>query len=114
MKKLEQTAPCYIRDCGPESIVLAVENVGKDEAFDVTVMGYGLDDGCMITSMHVGEKKYLMFEYRPYSKIKIQYGDIYGNRYYQEFDPEGNEGKIWFNARIPELVLRTDRVRYQQ
>ena len=56
----------------------------------------------MITSMHVGEKKYLMFEYRPYSKIKIQYGDIYGNRYYQEFDPEGNEGKIWFNARIPE------------
>ena len=114
MEKLEQTAPCYIRDCGPESIVLAVENVGKDEAFDVTVMGYGLDDGCMITSMHVGEKKYLMFEYRPYSKIKIQYGDIYGNRYYQEFDPEGNEGKIWFNARIPELVLRTDRVRYQQ
>ena len=44
----------------------------------------------------------------------LQYGDIYGNRYYQEFDPEGNEGKIWFNARIPELVLRTDRVRYQQ
>ena len=31
MEKLEQTAPCYIRDCGPESIVLAVENVGKDE-----------------------------------------------------------------------------------
>ena len=113
-KKLERTAQCYIRDCGPDSIVLAVENVGKDEAFDVVVMGRGLDDGVFIKSMHVGEKKYLMFEYTPGYEIKIQYEDIYGNRYYQRFEPEVNENKIWFNARIPELILRTDRVRYQQ
>lgn len=113
-KRLEQTAQCYIRDCGAESIVFVVENVGKDEAFDVVVMGRGLDDGVIMRSMHVGEKKYLMFEYATGNEIKIQYEDIYGNRYYQKFEPEGNEGRIWFNARIPELVLRTDRVRYQQ
>ena len=96
------------------SIVFVVENVGKDEAFDVVVMGRGLDDGVIMRSMHVGEKKYLMFEYATGNEIKIQYEDIYGNRYYQKFEPEGNEGRIWFNARIPELVLRTDRVRYQQ
>lgn len=77
-------------------------------------MGRGLDDGVFIKSMHVGEKKYLMFEYTPGYEIKIQYEDIYGNRYYQRFEPEVNENKIWFNARIPELILRTDRVRYQQ
>jgi len=48
------------------------------------------------------------------ASLHIVNENIYGNRYYQEFDTEGNEGKIWFNARIPELVLRTDRVRYQQ
>lgn len=113
-KRLEQTAQCYILDSGPESIVLAVENVGKDEAFDVVVMGRGLYDGITMRSMHVREKKYLMFEYIPGYEIKIQYEDIYGNRYYQRFETEGNENRIWFNARIPELVLRTYRVRYQQ
>lgn len=45
-----------------------------------------------------------MFEYTSYAKIKIQYGDIYGNRYYQKFNLEGNEDKIWFNARVSKGV----------
>ena len=77
----------------------------------ITNWNIGLDISKYLVKAY---KKYLMFEYTPGYEIKIQYEDIYGNRYYQRFEPEVNENKIWFNARIPELILRTDRVRYQQ
>lgn len=82
-----------------------------------SVAGAMIDGLVTINGIVVGKKKYLIVYSREYINCKLRYYDIYGNYYYQQFKSEyssDNNLHMDLNGNPPELILRTDRIRYKQ
>ena len=92
---------------------------GYGAAFSIELSGAWEDynDGC-IESLLQGE--YVCYEIPFYPKqemkVKLTYYDIYGNYYMQDYTGHYSEEENFVRLQTapPELILRTDRLRYRQ
>lgn len=97
------------------TFICMFENIGYGIALDVKRPDR---EDCTIDSelgdFEVGRKKYCIYNIDNDGEFSISFSDLYGNKYIQLFKLRIYNDNILISTMSPELVIRTNRARYQQ
>lgn len=121
-KKVKKFWSSHICDCvggdlGTRYNLLKIKNQGRGPAFRMEISGAWPDyENYGWRSMAVDETYYIAVPNYSNEKIKLTYYDLYGNYYFQLFVIHENEDRtcMRFEGDPPELIIRTNRIRYTQ
>lgn len=109
---------CYQYVCVGDRMLIEYSNIGCGTAFKVFDNGDLAQsyDQISLETLTPDDKKYMVIEYYDELTCRMQFRDVYGNFYYQVIHGKIDYGfnQIQFNADPPEMVRRTNRIRYQQ
>ena len=100
-----------------ESMLVEIHNQGRGPAFNMEISGGWMeyDDGTC-DSIMMGDSSYFIIPSYAKERIHLTYYDMFGNYYSQDFRGKASyETHVkYFAAEPPQLVLRTNRIRYRQ
>lgn len=100
-----------------ESMLIEIHNQGRGPAFNMEISGGWMeyDDGTC-NSIMIGESTYVVIPSYVKDSIHLTYYDMFGNYYSQDFlgKTSYDANAKNFAAEPPQLVLRTNRIRYRQ
>lgn len=119
IRKFEEKHVCSCI-CGNTDVqytLVKIKNMGRGPAFHIEISGTWPDyEDELYKSILVGECCYIAIPHYSDIKIKLSFYDLYGNYYFQSFQNHENyaEKYMVFGCDAPELVLRTNRIRYRQ
>ncbi len=118
VKEIINRNACFSSELFDDEMLIEIVNIGNGTAFQTVMEGLTpFYEEPSYQSISLGKKKYMIVRNRNSGACKLKYYDIYGNYYYQEFHfavDYSQKDLLEVGTKPPELILRTNRIRYIQ